>query len=143
MRPQYCTATPTECRPLLSNVVSSMIRCSIGARARSAGITSARTRSRTAASLQRASETKCWVDCGRRERQVVFCVVAARAGARAEPLGDRLHALAPARQQQPADIVLQTAPPRIVADDRSQLADILLEPPLHRGGCFHCGLHTQ
>jgi hypothetical protein len=61
MRPQYCTATPTECRPLLSTVVSSMIRCSIGARAPNAGITWARTRSRTAASLQRASETKCWI----------------------------------------------------------------------------------
>jgi hypothetical protein len=52
---------PQGAAEALSTVVSSMTRCSIGARARNAGITWARTRSRTAASLQRASETKCWI----------------------------------------------------------------------------------
>jgi hypothetical protein len=51
--------------------------------------------------------------------------------------------LAPARQQQPADIVPQAAPPRVVADDRPQLVDILLKAPLHRGGCLECGFHAQ
>jgi hypothetical protein len=38
-------------------------------------------------------------------------LMAARDVVRVEPLGDRLHALAPARQQQPTDIVPQAAPP--------------------------------
>jgi hypothetical protein len=57
-----------------------------------------------------------------------------------QTLGDRLHALALTGQQQPGHVVAQPghvvaqpAPTRIVAHNRAQILDILLEAPLHRG----------
>jgi hypothetical protein len=48
-----------------------------------------------------------------------------------QTLGDRLHALAITGQQQPGQIIPQPAPPRIVANNRAQILDILLKPLLH------------
>ena len=50
-----------------------------------------------------------------------------------QTLGDRLHALALTGQQQPSHVVAQPTPARIVAHNRAQILDILLEAPLHRG----------
>src|SRR4051795_3909340 len=66
-RPEYWMATPTECRPLLSKVVSSTIQCSMVPRFCIAGTTRPSTRSRTGPSFQLASLTKCWIDWCRRE----------------------------------------------------------------------------
>jgi hypothetical protein len=60
-------------------------------------------------------------------------LVAARDVFAFQTFGDRLHALALTGQQQPAQIVAQPAPPRIVAHNRAQILDIVLEAPLHRG----------
>ena len=66
-RPEYWMATPTECRPLLSRVVSSTIQCSMAPLDCIAGTTRPSTRSRTGPSLQLASLTKCWIAWCRRE----------------------------------------------------------------------------
>lgn len=66
-RPEYWMATPTDCRPLLSKVVSSTIQCSMVPRFCIAGTTRPSTRSRTGPSFQLASLTKCWIDWWRRE----------------------------------------------------------------------------
>ena len=66
-RPEYWMATPTDCRPLLSKVVSSTIQGSMVPRFCIAGTTRPSTRSRTGPSFQLASLTKCWIDWCRRE----------------------------------------------------------------------------
>ena len=60
-------------------------------------------------------------------------LVAARDVPAFQALGDRLHALALTGQQQPGQIIAQPAPPRIVAHNRAQILDIVLEAALHRG----------
>ena len=50
-----------------------------------------------------------------------------------QTLGDRLHALALTGQQQPGHVVAQPTPTRIVAHNRAQILEIVLEAPLHRG----------
>jgi hypothetical protein len=50
-----------------------------------------------------------------------------------QTLGDRLHALAIPRQQQPGHVVAQPTPARIVTHHRAQILNIVLEVPLHRG----------
>src|SRR3954469_22331199 len=66
-RPEYWMATPTECWPLLSRVVSSTIQCSMAPRFCITGTTRPSTRSRTGPSFQLASLTKCWIAWCRRE----------------------------------------------------------------------------
>ena len=77
---------------------------------------------RAGPSFQLASLTKCWIDWCRRE---TFQLVATS--------GDQLHARALTGYQQPSHVVAQPAPARIVAHNRAQILDILLEAPLHRG----------
>jgi hypothetical protein len=50
-----------------------------------------------------------------------------------QPLGDRLQALALTGQQQPGQVVAQPTPTRIIAHNRAQIREIVLEAPLHRG----------
>src|SRR6202035_2722876 len=57
--PQYCRATPTECRPFLGKPVSSMIQASTGPWSSIAGNTISRTLAKTFSSDQLPSPTKC------------------------------------------------------------------------------------
>ena len=60
--PQYCRATPTECRPCLGKLVSSMIHASIGPCRSISGSTISRTLANTRSSDQSPSPTKCSSD---------------------------------------------------------------------------------
>jgi hypothetical protein len=60
-------------------------------------------------------------------------LVAARDIPALQTLGDWLHALALTGQQQPGHVVAQPTPTRIIAHNRAQILEIVLEAPLHRG----------
>src|SRR3954454_7887896 len=127
-RPEYWMATPTECWPLLSRVVSSTIQCSMAPRFCITGTTRPSTRSRTGPSFQLASLTKCWIAWCRREtpdaRRSAPCSCAHRAAtarscsrsARADahrcpqPRPDPRHTLGSAAPSRHRNSVLRSCP---------------------------------
>src|SRR3954466_6685473 len=79
--PQYWRATPTECRPFLGKLVSSMIQASTGPLHSRAGRVSSRALVRIASSDQADWPTKCSSD---------WCWAATRAGAVMAAIGSTL-----------------------------------------------------
>src|SRR4051812_9134866 len=118
-RPEYWMATPTECRPLLSRVVSSTIQCSTLPHRRHDP-------------AEHPLAHGAILPIGFAD-EMLDRLVAARDVPAVQPLGDRLHALALTGQQQPGHVVAQPTPTRIVAHNRAQILEIVLEAPLQRG----------
>ena len=115
--PQYCRATPTECRPCFGKLVSSMIHASIGPCRCICGSTIWRTWANTFSSDQRPSPTKCSND---------WCCAATRAGAVTAAIGSALLALT--RHHQPGAVVAQRSGSVLVADHPHKSLDIGRKP---------------
>jgi hypothetical protein len=79
--PEYWRVTPTECRPFLGKLVSSMIQASIGPLRSTAGKVSSRTLASTTSSDQADWPTKCRRD---------WCWAATREGAVTAAIGSTL-----------------------------------------------------